>query len=147
MMFFKEGSSFSSLISLLVFKMRFVDFSIKPSKITLETQSVWLPVIPVRLPKRCSNARKQVCFGFCFSLFLFFPTSLLSSAFSLSVPLFLLGASICKSCFFEQLEEEVHQTIINNKLFTKGQKVAIGASGGKGFVCSFLHPLFSSLSF
>lgn len=29
-------------------------------------------------------------------------------------------------------ESEVHQTIVENELFRRGEKVAIGASGGKG---------------
>ncbi|ESO10645.1 hypothetical protein HELRODRAFT_96941 [Helobdella robusta] len=39
--------------------------------------------------------------------------------------------AICKECFFEKFEKEIHETIINNKIFAKGDKVAIGASGGK----------------
>ena len=39
---------------------------------------------------------------------------------------------MCKECFYRLFEEEIHHTIINNKLFTKGDTVAIGASGGKG---------------
>lgn len=31
-----------------------------------------------------------------------------------------------------QFEEEIHQTIVETNLFRPGQKVAIGASGGKG---------------
>lgn len=42
------------------------------------------------------------------------------------------GATICKECFYEQFELEVHQTITENKLFKAGDKVAIAASGGKG---------------
>lgn len=38
---------------------------------------------------------------------------------------------ICKECFFKVFEDEVHQTIVESKLFKKGEKVAIGASGGK----------------
>src|SRR5690348_3016203 len=41
------------------------------------------------------------------------------------------GASICKECFFEQFETEIHHTIINNNLFRRGSKIAIAASGGK----------------
>jgi len=39
---------------------------------------------------------------------------------------------ICKSCFFSVFEEEVHQTIMEHALFTRGERVAIAASGGKG---------------
>ncbi|MCO5565837.1 hypothetical protein L7F22_019512 [Adiantum nelumboides] len=41
------------------------------------------------------------------------------------------GELVCRECFYYIFEEEVHQTIINSKLFKKGEKVAIGASGGK----------------
>jgi len=43
------------------------------------------------------------------------------------------GQQVCKSCFFEVFETEVHNTIVEGKgIFTRGEKVAIGASGGKG---------------
>ncbi len=42
------------------------------------------------------------------------------------------GDMLCKKCFFEVFEREVHETIVNNKLFKKGDRVAIAASGGKG---------------
>ncbi|KAK9473607.1 uncharacterized protein V1510DRAFT_362844 [Dipodascopsis tothii] len=38
---------------------------------------------------------------------------------------------ICKPCFFDVFETEIHNTIIATKLFYRGEKVAIGASGGK----------------
>mmetsp|Transcript_32431 Transcript_32431/g.91904 ORF Transcript_32431/g.91904 Transcript_32431/m.91904 type:complete len:322 (-) Transcript_32431:238-1203(-) len=38
---------------------------------------------------------------------------------------------LCKECFFTAFEAEVHNTIVANKLFKPGDKVAIGASGGK----------------
>lgn len=38
---------------------------------------------------------------------------------------------ICKLCFFHVFETEIHNTIVNNNLFYRGEKVAIGASGGK----------------
>jgi cytoplasmic tRNA 2-thiolation protein 1 len=41
------------------------------------------------------------------------------------------GEMICKECFFYVFETEIHTTIINNKLFRRGEKVAIAASGGK----------------
>nr|WCZ58483.1 tRNA 2-thiolation protein 1 [Andalucia godoyi] len=41
------------------------------------------------------------------------------------------GSVICKQCFFDLFEAEVHQTITSNQLFRKGERVAIGASGGK----------------
>lgn len=41
------------------------------------------------------------------------------------------GQSICRECFFYVFETEVHNTITSNKLFKPGDRVAIGASGGK----------------
>lgn len=41
------------------------------------------------------------------------------------------GEKICKECFFVQFELEVHQTIVGNSLFKRGERVAIAASGGK----------------
>lgn len=41
------------------------------------------------------------------------------------------GLPICKECFYIAFEEEVHHTITSNDLFSPGDKVAIGASGGK----------------
>ena len=38
---------------------------------------------------------------------------------------------LCRECFITVFEEEVHQTITKNNLFKPGQKVALGASGGK----------------
>jgi cytoplasmic tRNA 2-thiolation protein 1 len=42
------------------------------------------------------------------------------------------GDAMCKECFFHVFEEEVHKTITDAKLFKVGEKIAIGASGGKG---------------
>jgi cytoplasmic tRNA 2-thiolation protein 1 len=41
------------------------------------------------------------------------------------------GNHICRQCFFDVFESEIHQTITKNKLFERGDRVAIGASGGK----------------
>ena len=41
------------------------------------------------------------------------------------------GRPACKECFFLAFETEVHQTIVANNLFQRGDVVAIGASGGK----------------
>ncbi|RKF55670.1 Cytoplasmic tRNA 2-thiolation protein 1 [Erysiphe neolycopersici] len=38
---------------------------------------------------------------------------------------------LCRNCFIFIFEEEIHQTIITAKLFSPGDRVAIGASGGK----------------
>jgi cytoplasmic tRNA 2-thiolation protein 1 len=41
------------------------------------------------------------------------------------------GDALCKDCFFWAFELEIHNTIVTSNLFKKGQKIAIGASGGK----------------
>ncbi|PHH71556.1 hypothetical protein CDD82_6446 [Ophiocordyceps australis] len=38
---------------------------------------------------------------------------------------------LCRKCFLTVFEDEVHHTITSSKLFSWGEKVAIGASGGK----------------
>lgn len=38
---------------------------------------------------------------------------------------------VCKTCFFEMFEQEVHTTIVENELFSEGEKIAVGVSGGK----------------
>ena len=38
---------------------------------------------------------------------------------------------ICLECFYLAVEEEVHYTIISNDLFKPGERIALGASGGK----------------
>ena len=39
--------------------------------------------------------------------------------------------NVCKECFYFAFEEEIHATIMHEKLFRRGDRVAIGASGGK----------------
>lgn len=41
------------------------------------------------------------------------------------------GDPLCRECFFEAFETEVHHTIANNNLFNRNETVAIAASGGK----------------
>jgi len=41
------------------------------------------------------------------------------------------GDALCKGCFYWAFEEEIHKTITDANLFSIGDKVAIGASGGK----------------
>ncbi|CAI7753269.1 unnamed protein product [Closterium sp. NIES-54] len=41
------------------------------------------------------------------------------------------GQQVCKECFFRLFESEIHATIVLNKLFKRGEKVAVAASGGK----------------
>ena len=38
---------------------------------------------------------------------------------------------LCKPCFLHIFEAEIHETIISNALFQRGERIAIGASGGK----------------
>lgn len=38
---------------------------------------------------------------------------------------------LCRACFLQIFETEVHETIMTSKLFYPGERVAIGASGGK----------------
>lgn len=38
---------------------------------------------------------------------------------------------LCKTCFIHIFEAEIHDTITSNNLFSPGERVAIGASGGK----------------
>ncbi|XP_068645972.1 cytoplasmic tRNA 2-thiolation protein 1 [Aristolochia californica] len=38
---------------------------------------------------------------------------------------------ICRECFFCAFENEIHHVIVDNQLFKPGERVAIGASGGK----------------
>jgi cytoplasmic tRNA 2-thiolation protein 1 len=41
------------------------------------------------------------------------------------------GQKLCKPCFIAVFEHEIHTTITRNALFRPGERVAIGASGGK----------------
>jgi cytoplasmic tRNA 2-thiolation protein 1 len=50
------------------------------------------------------------------------------------------GDALCKECFFNAFELEIHETIVRSNLFQRGEKVAIAASGGNikcQFVCLF----------
>lgn len=38
---------------------------------------------------------------------------------------------LCKPCFLQTFETEIHETIKSTNLFQRGERVAIGASGGK----------------
>ncbi|KAF2790305.1 adenine nucleotide alpha hydrolases-like protein [Melanomma pulvis-pyrius CBS 109.77] len=40
-------------------------------------------------------------------------------------------SKLCKPCFISVFETEIHHTITTNKLFHRGEQIAIGASGGK----------------
>jgi len=42
---------------------------------------------------------------------------------------------MCRECFYAAFEDEVHHTIFSAGLFKQGDKIAIGASGGKGLYC------------
>jgi len=52
------------------------------------------------------------------------------------------GQQICRDCFYYVFETEVHNTITQSKLFNPGDRVAIGASGGKG--ANILDKIFIS---
>lgn len=41
------------------------------------------------------------------------------------------GAKVCKTCFYHVFEEEIHETIVREKMFSRGEKVCVAASGGK----------------
>lgn len=41
------------------------------------------------------------------------------------------GTMVCKSCFFALFEAEVHETIVQNEFFFRGEKVLVAVSGGK----------------
>ncbi|KAI9205824.1 uncharacterized protein BJ171DRAFT_499823 [Polychytrium aggregatum] len=41
------------------------------------------------------------------------------------------GQQLCRECFYTVFETEIHEAIVDNNLFARGDKVAIGASGGK----------------
>lgn len=38
---------------------------------------------------------------------------------------------LCRSCFLQVFETEIHETITSTSLFQRGERIAIGASGGK----------------
>jgi cytoplasmic tRNA 2-thiolation protein 1 len=38
---------------------------------------------------------------------------------------------LCKACFISIFEAEIHRTIVSTSLFSPGERIAIGASGGK----------------
>ncbi|KAF2690035.1 adenine nucleotide alpha hydrolases-like protein [Lentithecium fluviatile CBS 122367] len=40
-------------------------------------------------------------------------------------------SKLCRQCFLTTFETEIHHTITSTSLFTRGEKIAIGASGGK----------------
>lgn len=45
---------------------------------------------------------------------------------------FVFSMKICRECFYAVFEEEIHRVIVDNQLFKPGERIAIGASGGKG---------------
>ena len=42
-----------------------------------------------------------------------------------------LVLQLCRDCFYRAFEDEGHETIIVNKLFAPGERIAVAASGGK----------------
>lgn len=59
----------------------------------------------------------------------------------------LQGDALCKDCFYYCFETEIHEIIVRGKLFKRGMKVAIGASGGKGNCSSLLASTIDSKLF
>lgn len=47
------------------------------------------------------------------------------------------GHVLCRNCFLWCFEEETHWTIKTANLLSRGDRIAIGASGGKGYIMSF----------
>ncbi|MFH4975299.1 hypothetical protein AB6A40_002008 [Gnathostoma spinigerum] len=41
------------------------------------------------------------------------------------------GAPLCAPCFISKFEEQVHKTIAKHVLFNRGERIAVGVSGGK----------------
>ena len=41
------------------------------------------------------------------------------------------GSRLCRPCFYERFEHEVLETIVSGNMFSRGDRVAIAASGGK----------------
>jgi cytoplasmic tRNA 2-thiolation protein 1 len=56
---------------------------------------------------------------------------------------------LCRGCFFDCVETEVHTTIVQNRLFKPGERIAIGASGGKDstVLIHLLHTLNARYSY
>lgn len=58
--------------------------------------------------------------------------------------LFISLKKICRECFYAVFEDEIHKVIVENQIFKPGERIAIGASGGKGekfgfvFQCLFI---------
>ena len=55
---------------------------------------------------------------------------------------------LCKECFYAALEEEVHATIVEHRMFKRGERVAVCASGKRMggssfFFLPFLRPLLT----
>ncbi|KAK1349640.1 adenine nucleotide alpha hydrolase [Hamiltosporidium tvaerminnensis] len=40
-------------------------------------------------------------------------------------------SKVCKKCFINIFEEEIHQTILESKMFVSGEKICVAVSGGK----------------
>jgi len=40
-------------------------------------------------------------------------------------------SQVCRGCFYRAFEDEVHETIVGSGMFRRGDRVAVGVSGGK----------------
>ena len=38
---------------------------------------------------------------------------------------------VCRECFFQAFENEIHETITSSCMFKQGERIAVAASGGK----------------
>eukprot|EP01028_Stygiella_incarcerata_P005454 TRINITY_DN2305_c0_g1_i2.p1 TRINITY_DN2305_c0_g1~~TRINITY_DN2305_c0_g1_i2.p1 ORF type:complete len:173 (+),score=42.57 TRINITY_DN2305_c0_g1_i2:159-677(+) len=51
---------------------------------------------------------------------------------------------VCKECFYELFETEIHDALVRGNVFSPGDRIAIGVSGGKGEETSSLHFSYGS---
>lgn len=58
------------------------------------------------------------------------------------------GGYYCKSCLIHQVEKRFKKTIVDNNLVTKGERIAVGLSGGKdsATLLYLMHKYFSNVA-
>jgi len=82
-----------------------------------------------RRPRRAASSKDVIAGNACYALICIegYPLALPPPHdASQSRPL-----QLCRDCFYRAFEEEVHETITQNKLFQPGERIAVAASGGK----------------